>query len=432
MIVVGSGAGGGVVSRKLTEAGIDVLCIERGRYLNRADVSMDHPRNHRFTRYGHNVGPELKGNPRIIVTASGRELERAPHQPGYGNNAMGVGGGTRVWGAQAWRFAPQDFRLANLYGIPEASSLCDWPFDYATLAPHYEWAEYALGVAGEPDHRFAGARSRPYPMPPHPDAGTTIRLRDAAGSLGWTTRAVPLAINSTDYDGRPPCSHNNLCVGFACPANARGGSQNTLLPKALATGRFTLATRLRVTRILEAGQGRVRGVQVVDSHGRSREIGADVVVVCAGAIETARLLMVSNFGNHSDQLGRHLQAHLYVGARGEVNDPIANGPGPGPGIATCEFSHDNPGIIGGGMLANDYPICRFSTHIRIGTGAPAPWGIENKRWMAQSYRRTLTVMGPTQEIPHPEARVTLDPQVKDAFGVPAGAAVRLPASGNIA
>ena len=418
VVVVGSGAGGGVVSRKLTEAGLDVLCIERGRYLERADVPMDHLRNHRFARYGHNVGPELAGNPRVIATSGRAPRTYDPHHAAWGNNAMAVGGGTRVWGAQAWRFAPQDFRLASLYGVPDGSSLADWPFDYAALAPHYDWAERAVGVAGEPGHRHAGPRLRDYPMPPH-QRDAQGRLLAAAGErLGWTMKAVPLAINSRDYDGRGPCSRNRLCVGFACPANARGGSQNTMLPKAMATGRFTLATELRVVRVIEDGRTRVRGVVVAAADGRTREIGADVVVSSAGAIESARLLWLSGFGNHSDQLGRHLQAHVYVGARGEFDEPIANGPGPGPTVATCEFSHGNFGIIGGGMLANDYPVLPIQFWYANRHRAPAPWGIANKRWMAHAYRRIAMVMGPVQEIPNPEARVTLDPTVVDSFGVP--------------
>jgi choline dehydrogenase-like flavoprotein len=418
VVVVGAGAGGGVVSHKLTEAGIDVLCIERGRYLERADVPMDHLRNHRFARYGHNVGPPLEGNPRVLAVRGESPRVLAPHHAGWGNNAMAVGGGTRVWGAQAWRFVPEDFRLASLYGVPAGSSLTDWPFDYDTLAPHYDWAERALGVAGEPGHRFAGARSAGYPMPPHSREEQGRKLSAAAERLGWTARAVPLAINSRDYDGRGPCSRNGLCVGFACPANARAGSQNTMLPRAMSSGRFTLATELRVARVHGDGRGCVRGVAVIDADGRTRDIAADAVVVCAGAIESARLLWLSGFGNHSDQLGRHLQAHVYVGARGEFDAPIANGPGPGPDIATCEFSHRNPGLVGGGMLANDYPVLPIQFWYANRHRAPAPWGLTHKRWMQHAYRRTAMVMGPTQEIPNPDARVTLEPAVRDSLGLP--------------
>lgn len=379
-IVIGSGACGGVIARKLTEAGIDVLCIERGDYLQRADVPMDHLRNHRFPRYGHNVGPDQSGNPCVIAVEGRRSRTLGPHHPAWGNNAMGVGGGTPVWGAQAWRFKPNDFSMASRYGCPIGSSLADWPLSYDDLAPHYDWAEYALGVAGEPGHHYAGPRRRDYPMPPHERDAQGRALAAAADRPGWTVRAVPLAINSRDYDGRGPCTRNNLCMGFACPANARAGSQNTMLPKAMATGRFTLAIRLRAIQVLGGETLRIRGVRIAAEDGRTRDIEADAVILSAGAIESARLLWLSGFGNHSDHLGRHLQSHAYVGARGVFADPVANGPGPGPGpdTATCEFNHDNPGIIGGGMLANDYPMLPIQFWYSHRHRAPDPGDLRTK------------------------------------------------------
>ncbi len=417
-VVIGSGAGGGVMVRKLCEAGFSVLCVERGRYLNRADVPMDHLRNHRYSRYGHNVGPELDGNPRVIVTAGGRVLTRQPHQVGWSNVAMGVGGGTRVWGAQAWRFAPEDFRMASTYGVPEGSSLADWPFDYDELVPHYEWVEYALGVAGEPGHANHGPRQRPFPMPPGKPNRSGELLKKAAAELGWTTAAPPLAINSQDYDGRGPCANSGLCVGFTCPMNARGGSQNTMLPRAMTTGRFTLFTEAMVARVLPDPPYRVRGIELVDRSRERREITADIVVSSAGAVESARLLAVSGFGNDSDQLGRHLQSHLYTGARGDFEQRVANEKGPGPTIATCEFNHGNSDIIGGGMIANDYPIIPVLFWVQHRHRAPSPWGLPNKQWMREAYHHTQTVMGPTQEIPTADARVTLDPDVVDWTGTP--------------
>ncbi len=205
VIVIGSGAGGGVMARKLTEAGVKVLCLERGRYLNRADVPMDHLRNHRYSRYGHNVGPDLNGHPRVIVTASGRVLERKPHQGGYSNGAMGVGGGTRVWGAQAWRFAPLDFRLASYYGVPAIrasptgrSATTRW--NPTTTGPNTHWAsreprDTRIMAAARGRFRWRPARAagpaRFSPMPPRASAGRCKRRRSQ--STRATMAAVALA-----------------------------------------------------------------------------------------------------------------------------------------------------------------------------------------------------------------------------------------------
>jgi choline dehydrogenase-like flavoprotein len=134
-VVVGTGAAGGIVACVLAEAGRHVLLLERGPALGFEDVGRDHLRNQRLSLYGHNAGPAIEGNPRVFVSASGREQVVRPHEPGYHNNAACVGGGTRVYGAQAWRFMPEDFRMATTYGVPEGSSLADWPITYDDLEP---------------------------------------------------------------------------------------------------------------------------------------------------------------------------------------------------------------------------------------------------------------------------------------------------------
>ena len=126
-IIVGTGAAGGIVACVLAEAGKSVLLLERGRALSFSDVGRDHLRNQRLAIYGHNAGPELIGNPRVFVDPQGRSRLVKPHELDYHNNAACVGGGTRVYGAQAWRFHPDDFRMASKYGVPEGSSLADWP-----------------------------------------------------------------------------------------------------------------------------------------------------------------------------------------------------------------------------------------------------------------------------------------------------------------
>ncbi len=112
-VVVGAGAGGGVAACILAESGLSVLLVERERWLRSADIPDDHLRNHRLPFYGHNTGPAEEGHPRVLVSRRGGERIMAPHELGYHNNAMTVGGGTRVYGAQAWRYPSGDFRAAS-------------------------------------------------------------------------------------------------------------------------------------------------------------------------------------------------------------------------------------------------------------------------------------------------------------------------------
>jgi len=174
-IIVGAGAAGGVVAAVLAEAGWRILLLERGPDLPRhVQVSRDHLRNHRLSLYGHNLGPALAGNPRVFVDPAGATQLVRPNETEWHNNAMAVGGGTRVFGAQAWRFLPQDFRMASLYGVPEGSSLADWPIAFEDLEPYYMRAEREIGVSGDSYFRpFSAPRSAPYPMPPVPDVSAS-------------------------------------------------------------------------------------------------------------------------------------------------------------------------------------------------------------------------------------------------------------------
>ena len=420
-IVIGAGLAGGIVACILAERGKYVLLLERGKRYSVQKVSRDHLRNHRLQQYGINTGPALEGHPR--TGENGRILHAA--DDAYQNNAMAVGGGTLVYGAQAWRFLPDDFRMASRYGVPAGSSLADWPISYADLAPFYARAEQEIGVCGVP-HRLTAPRTEGYPMPPLPDTLPRQVLRRAAEKLGWDCGPVPLAINSVPYNGRAACTRCGECVGFSCLADAKNGSQNTALPRALATGRCQLITEAQVARILTDSRGRATGVEYFrESDATKHTATAKTVVVSAGAIESGRLLFLSadahnprGLGNHADFLGRNLQGHYYPQILGLFKEKVHDHLGPGVSISTCQFNHGNPGIIGGAMLADEFvklPIVFWKR--ALPPGAPR-WGLANKELMRQNYSHTLNVCGPVQEIPNPDARVTLDPHIRDKFGLP--------------
>jgi choline dehydrogenase-like flavoprotein len=429
-VVVGAGAGGGVAACVLAEAGMRVLLVERGRWLAAADVRPDHLRSHRLALgYGSALEPPAAWNPRVFVGSAGQSVVW-PTDPRWHNNAMMVGGGTRLYGAQAWRFCAEDFRMASTYGIPEGSSLTDWPIAYEDLAADYDRAEWELGVSGDPaGNAYAGSRQRGYPMPPLPPNGTAAPLRTAAARLGLATSPVPLLINSVPYNGRGACLHCGACVGFGCPGEFKTDTRNTVIPRAVATGRCDVLTGAQAERIITNADGHVTGVALVSETTRETtrtEVSADQILVGAGAIETARLLLNSpsgrephGLGNNHDLVGRNLQGHLYAGALVVYDDPVQDCVGPGPSIATNDYRHHNEGVIGGAMIANDFvPMPLFVYTYGAQLGLLPSWGPESKRAMRHLYSRLALVMGPVQEVPNPQSRVTLDPVVRDHFGMP--------------
>jgi choline dehydrogenase-like flavoprotein len=206
--------------------------------------------------------------------------------------------------------------------------------------------------------------------------------------------------------------------------DAKNGSQNTVIPSALATGNCELRTQCMVREILTDERGRARGVSYFDEKGRLQEQLSDIVVVSACAIESARLLLNSKsrlfpdgLGNRYDQVGRNLQGHHYTGAMGFFDFETYDDVGPGASIAISDYNHGTPGLCGGGLLANEFIRLPIHTLDRLPPGTPR-WGAGHKRAMREFHRRTMIVMGPTQQIPTADGRVTLDPAVEDQWGLP--------------
>ena len=417
-VVIGSGPGGGTTGCVLAEAGHRVLVVEAGSWPSTAELSCDHLRNPR-SDWGllPLSGPEDDHDLRVLET-DGRARVLRPYEPGWANNAMTAGGGSRIYGAQAWRFEPRDFAMASTYGVPDGSSLADWPIGYGDLEAGYAQAERELGVAGSSV------------MPPVRTGPRHDLLRAAADRLGWSWVPVPLLVNSVPYDGRPACQGCRMCVGFACPVDAKAGSQNTVLRRAFATGRAEILLRTRAERLVVDDHGRVTGVALVGRTAAGQvwrtEVAAGEVVVAGGAVESARLLLNSahpgeptGLGNRSDQVGRHLQGHVYGGAVGLFADEVEDLIGPGPTLSSHDFRHGVAGIVGGGILVDEFiPLPANTYRMLAGSGLIPRWGKESKAGMRELSRRSLRVMGPIQEVTSALSRVRLDPSVTDALGVP--------------
>jgi choline dehydrogenase-like flavoprotein len=432
-VIIGAGAAGGIVAKELATAGLSVVLLERGQWYTANDCRKDDLRNQRTTLLGNAFGPEDEGNPRVWVDQKGEVHTALASEGAYQNDAACVGGGTLSYGAQAWRYLPQDFRMRSTYGAPQGSSLEDWPISYDELEPFYEQAEYEIGVSGDYSGTpFHGPRKRDLPMPPLPPGKEFEILWPAAKRLGLNPFHIPMARNSVPYNGRGPCMRCRWCCGFACEVDAKNGSQNTVIPIALNTGNCELRTSCMVKEILTDDRGRARGVTYFDERSHLQEQLADIVVVSGCATESARLLLNSKsklfpagLGNRYDQVGRNLQGHHYTGAVGYFDFDTYDDIGPGATIAISDYNHGTPGLKGGGMLANEF--IRLPIHMvdRMPEKTPR-WGLGHKQAMREWHKRTIVIVGPTQQIPTAEARVTLDPVVRDKWGLPV---VRI--SGNV-
>jgi choline dehydrogenase-like flavoprotein len=420
-IVVGSGPGGGIAAQLIAESGRRVLVIERAQRLPNAGLRGDHLRGKRNALYRPTAGPGA-GHPRIAqLPDEDRVLDGTGDAALYGLNADAMGGGTRLWQGMAWRFMPDDFRMASVYGEPDGASLADWPVDYDDMEPYYSRAEQELGVAGE-EGGLTGRtpRSAGYPMPAFGTEPARELLGAAADRLGWGWGPIPLALNSVPHDGRAACVRCAQCVGHACPVDAKNGSHNTSLPRAVATGHCDVLYDAEVVEVKDGAD--VAGVVVMADASTAPvriDVRAEVVVVSAGAVETARLLLASGIGN--DVVGRNLHDHRFVTMLGRVEHPVKPYIGPGHSVATLDHVHAGSIPWGGGVLVDLMGLLPLTWATSAMPGVPT-WGAGHKTWMAGERANVFGVFGMGQEVPMPTSRVTLG-AVRDRWGRP-GAALR--------
>ena len=424
-IVVGAGAGGGVVAKELSVAGLSVVLFERGDWGSFDTHDHDELLSQRTTVLGNAFGPDDERYRRVVVNDDGSTDVVVASDGAYNNVAACVGSGTVSYGAMAWRFMNEDFRMKTTYGHVEGSTLEDWPITYDDLEPCYQKAEWEIGVAGDASlNPFAARREKPYPMEPFAYNKEAKMLESAMHRAGLHPFPIPMLRNSVEYNGRPACVRRRSCCGFGCPLNAKSGTHNTVIPTAMSTGNCELRTNCIVSELMIDEQGKISGVVYFDRDNTKQVQTADIIVIAASATETPRLLLNSKsrqfpagVGNRYDWVGRNLQGHAYTGAYGLFEEDIFDDVGPGASIAISDFSHHNPGIVGGGILANEFVRLPYLFAGIRPPGSPT-WGKGHKEFQRKYFRKNAQVVGPIQEMPFFDSRVQIDPAVKDSWGIP--------------
>jgi choline dehydrogenase-like flavoprotein len=421
-VIVGSGAAGGVLAKELSTNGFRVVVLEQGPYLTANDFS----HNEIDVFHGHQLTNNPKFQPTTFRKTPG-DKAKVQQSVMYGRC---VGGSSVHFTANYWRLHEIDFIERSKVGEIPGANFVDWPITYNDLEPYYTKVEWEVGVSG-----LAGAspfdppRSKPYPMPPLPVKGAGVVFERGAWKLGYHPFPAPMAILSQPRAGRDSCVNCGFCLGFGCEVGAKSSSLASVIPVAEATGRCEIRPNSYVHRIEMDKNGRATGVVYFDAKRAAHLQKAKAVVVCANGAETPRLLLLSassqfpnGLANSSGMVGKHLMPNSGAIAYGVFDEPLNDYKGFAVSRVLHDFyelDHNKVGFYGGGGLDArfDFTPAAFAFN---GLPPDTPkWGKEFKKALHQNFTRTLEIFCHATSLPVESNNFTLDPDVKDAWGLPA-------------
>ena len=414
VLVIGAGASGAAFVWSLAEAGIDVMCLEQGGWVD----PKSYPPNgtdweiRRQTDF--NPDPNFRGLPEDYPVND----TDSPIAPLMYN---AVGGSTIHWSAHFPRFHPSDFRVKTLDGVAD-----DWPVTYQQLEPYFDLNDRMMGIAGMiGDTAYPAKSERQTPPVPLGKLGDTI----AGGfdKLGWHWWPSDSAVLTRPYDGRSACNNCGPC-DVGCTLGAKASTDISYWPKAIANG-AVIETHARVREITVGKDGLADGVIYYDSDGQLQEQKAKVVILACNGVGSARLLLNSRsalfpdgLANSSGLVGRNLMFHPYSMVTGVFDELLEGHNGPlGCSITSAEFYETD--LSRGFVRGYAFQVVRSTGPVTTALGfAGAPkvsWGNNHHDELAKRLGKTITIAVIGEDLPEAHNRVTLDNVLTDSDGIPA-------------
>ncbi|MDX2031616.1 MAG: GMC family oxidoreductase [Blastocatellia bacterium] len=458
VVVVGSGAAGGMAAHALTAHGLDVLLLEAGRKIDTTEElkstewPYEHPRrgemppgNHALAlnEYTIRQPPYAKGIKANHVFSyvqgwSGTDYSRnlvvdEKDHPTTGTpyawvRSRALGGKTNIWGRLALRMSDLDFKAASRDGFG-----VDWPIEYKDIAPYYDRVDLLLGISGVrenlphlPDSLF----QRPIRL-----NAAEVHLRGALAKMGRTATPYRAGVTTEGVRNkyRSRCFGRGACVRRVggCDIHAAFDSPTGLLFPAFETGRLKIRTNATVREILiDNDTGKARGVAFVDTAtGRNYEAKAKVVVLAASTLESTRLLLLSKsrlhpngLGNSSGHVGHNFCEHVMgPGITGlykeKIGAPRTLDDGRPGGFYLPRFrnlAEKHPGFLRGYGFEGSSGATMFPDE---GVGLPG-FGAAYKKRIRETAGAFISMGAFGEVLPRYENQVGIDPAVKDRWGIP--------------
>jgi choline dehydrogenase-like flavoprotein len=391
VIIIGTGAGGGTIAHTLAASGLEILMLERGNFLPRETENWDPAPVFVDGRY---ISPDT------WYDADGHPFQPQVH--------YFVGGATKLYGAALYRLRPQDFdELKHVDGVSPA-----WPLSYDDFEPFYTKAEWLYQVHGEHGaDPTEGAWSRQYPWPAVSHEPRIQEIFDGLQRSGYHPFPAPCGILLDEAD-RPKsqCIRCTWCDGYPCLVHAKSDAETIAVRPALDHDNVTLLVDAAVTRLETDAGGRSVTRVLVTRAGRAETYEGDVIVVAAGAANSAKLLLASandkhpnGLANGSDQVGRNYMFHnskAVVALAKERNDTVFQKT---LGLNDFYFGADdyqwpigNIQMVGksnaAAMKGEEPKLTKLAPH----------WSLDEVAHHAVDFWLT------TEDLPEPDNRVTLD------------------------
>ena len=412
VLIIGAGASGAAMAWSLAETRMRIVCLEQGDWMN----PLEYP----------STGRDWEGRAFSDMSISPNRRQRDTDYPVNDANSPisvanfnAVGGSTILYAGHFPRFHPSDFRVKSLDGVAD-----DWPISYETLEPYYAENDRMMGTSGlggDPAYPPKQAMMPPVPMG---KSGTT--LAKGFNQMGWHWWPSDTAIATAPYDGRDRCINLGAC-GSGCAQGAKASTDITYWPHAVRSG-VEVRTRCRVREITVNEQGMASGVIYYDEDGVEQFQAAEVVVVACNGVGTPRLLLNSasaqfpdGLANSSGLVGKNLMFHPYASIQGIFDEPMDGYKGPGVCIWSQEFYETD--------AERDF-VRGYTYEIHRGRGPVAtamtglfsgriPWGEGHHAAYRKLFNRITGMVGICEDLPEEHNTVTLDPELKDAHGIPA-------------
>lgn len=434
MVVVGSGAGGGVAAHVLALAGAKICMLEAGAWYDCTKQShmFEWPYNapHRGAS-----SKEKPGGYFDATLSGGWQVPGEPYTTAAGSEfrwwrARMLGGRTNHYGRISLRMGPYDFKPYSRDGKG-----FDWPITYEDLAPYYDKAEELIGVFGSheglentPDGRFQ--------PPPAPRTYERI-VKRVCDKLAIPCIPSRLAILTRPLNGRPACHYCDQC-GRGCAVNANFNSPGVHIFPAMKTGNLEVRAGAMAREVVVGADGLARGVSYIDKQtGRDETVYAKVVVLAASCCETARILLNSRsnmfpngLANSSGLVGRYLMDTVGSAVGGYLpileDLPPRNEDGVGgmhlympwwlyqqQHAGKMPFARGYHIEFGGGRRIPEAGVLGGSQHI-LGGG----YGVDLKRNLRRIFGCNISLSGRGEMIPNADSYCEIDPDTVDQFGIP--------------